>query len=86
MRIGIDFDNTIITYDEVFCATAKNCGLLEGSLAALGLAGIEKLNSALRCMCKTGLTCHCSQACCAPIKAGRCVQITPCLQSREIVP
>lgn len=29
LRIGIDFDNTIITYDEVFCATAKSCGLIE---------------------------------------------------------
>ena len=28
-RIGIDFDNTIITYDEVFRATAKRCGLIE---------------------------------------------------------
>jgi hypothetical protein len=29
LRIGIDFDNTIIAYDEVFCAMAKSCGLLE---------------------------------------------------------
>jgi hypothetical protein len=29
LRIGIDFDNTIIAYDEVFCATAKSCGLIE---------------------------------------------------------
>ena len=28
LRIGIDFDNTIITYDDVFCATAKRCGLI----------------------------------------------------------
>ena len=28
LRIGIDFDNTIITYDEVFCAAAKSSGLL----------------------------------------------------------
>jgi hypothetical protein len=28
-RIGIDFDNTIITYDEVFCATARRCGLID---------------------------------------------------------
>ena len=28
LRIGIDFDNTIITYDEVFCATAKRGGLI----------------------------------------------------------
>jgi hypothetical protein len=28
-RIGIDFDNTIVTYDEVFCATAKRAGLVD---------------------------------------------------------
>jgi hypothetical protein len=28
-RIGIDFDNTIINYDEVFCATARKWGLVE---------------------------------------------------------
>jgi len=28
-RIGIDFDNTIIAYDEVFCATAKRWGLID---------------------------------------------------------
>ena len=31
LRIGIDFDNTIISYDDVFCATAKSCGLLDSS-------------------------------------------------------
>lgn len=29
LRIGIDFDNTIIAYEEVFCAVAKSCGLIE---------------------------------------------------------
>ena len=29
MRIGIDFDNTIITYDEVFRASARARGLIE---------------------------------------------------------
>lgn len=29
LRIGIDFDNTIIAYDHVFCAVGKRCGLLE---------------------------------------------------------
>jgi hypothetical protein len=29
LRIGIDFDNTIIAYDAVFCAMAKNCGLID---------------------------------------------------------
>jgi hypothetical protein len=29
LRIGIDFDNTIISYDEVFCAAAKRCGLID---------------------------------------------------------
>jgi len=28
LRIGIDFDNTLIAYDEVFCAAAQECGLL----------------------------------------------------------
>lgn len=28
LRIGIDFDNTIITYDQVFCAVAKLGGLI----------------------------------------------------------
>src|SRR5262249_37526411 len=29
LRIGIDFDNTIITYDEVFLATARAWGLID---------------------------------------------------------
>jgi hypothetical protein len=29
LHIGLDFDNTIITYDEVFCALAKRWGLIE---------------------------------------------------------
>jgi hypothetical protein len=29
LRIGIDFDNTIITYDDVFCAAARDCGLID---------------------------------------------------------
>ena len=28
LRIGIDFDNTIISYDDVFCAAAKRGGLV----------------------------------------------------------
>ena len=28
-RIGIDFDNTIVAYDEVFCAMAKRFGLID---------------------------------------------------------
>jgi hypothetical protein len=28
LRIGIDFDNTIISYDDVFCAAAKRGGLI----------------------------------------------------------
>lgn len=28
LRIGIDFDNTIITYDDVFCSAAKQAGLI----------------------------------------------------------
>lgn len=33
LRIGIDFDNTIITYDEVFCAAAERDGLIEHGFA-----------------------------------------------------
>jgi hypothetical protein len=29
LRIGIDFDNTIITYDDVFLTAAKQCGLVD---------------------------------------------------------
>jgi hypothetical protein len=29
VRIGVDFDNTIVTYDEVFRACARNCGLID---------------------------------------------------------
>jgi hypothetical protein len=29
LRIGIDFDNTIVTYDEVFCLAAKRLGLID---------------------------------------------------------
>ena len=32
-RIGIDFDNTIVTYDEVFCAMAKRSGLIDPGFA-----------------------------------------------------
>jgi hypothetical protein len=28
LRIGIDFDNTMINYDDVFCTTAKRSGLI----------------------------------------------------------
>ena len=33
LRIGIDFDNTIITYDDVFCAAAKAEGLIGADFA-----------------------------------------------------
>ena len=33
LRVGIDFDNTIITYDEVFCAMAKRWGLIDPAFA-----------------------------------------------------
>jgi hypothetical protein len=29
LRIGVDFDNTIIAYDHVFCTVGKRCGLLD---------------------------------------------------------
>jgi len=31
MRIGIDFDNTIICYDEVFCTLAKSLGVIDST-------------------------------------------------------
>ena len=33
LRVGIDFDNTLIGYDEVFCAAAQERGLLSGGFA-----------------------------------------------------
>ena len=45
-RIGIDLDNTLINYDDVFCAFAKERGLLDSS-AAPGKAAIRE---ALRAM------------------------------------
>ena len=33
LRIGIDFDNTIITYDDVFCAAAKAKKLIDAGFA-----------------------------------------------------
>jgi hypothetical protein len=33
LRIGIDFDNTIVSYDEVFCRTAKTRRLVDPSFA-----------------------------------------------------
>lgn len=44
LRIGIDFDNTIITYDEVFSAAAKSCGLIETDF----LGGKQALRDAIR--------------------------------------
>jgi hypothetical protein len=31
LRVGIDFDNTIIGYDDVFCAMAKRSGLIDSA-------------------------------------------------------
>ena len=31
MRIGIDFDNTLIDYDQVFTAAAKRRGLIDAA-------------------------------------------------------
>jgi hypothetical protein len=36
VRIGIDFDNTIVCYDEVFCRAAVEKGLLEPAAKARG--------------------------------------------------
>ena len=33
LRIGIDFDNTIVTYDEVFCLAAKKLGLIDSGFS-----------------------------------------------------
>src|SRR6202167_738417 len=33
LRIGIDFDNTVVAYDQVFCATAKLGGLISADFA-----------------------------------------------------
>jgi hypothetical protein len=41
MRIGIDFDNTLITYDEVFRATALKRGLIEESFDGRGKQAIR---------------------------------------------
>jgi hypothetical protein len=34
MRVGIDFDNTIISYDEVFRSVARDWGLIDDGVAA----------------------------------------------------
>jgi len=34
MRVGIDFDNTIVSYDEVFRSVARDWGLIDGGVAA----------------------------------------------------
>jgi hypothetical protein len=44
LRIGIDFDNTIITYDEVFCALAKRWGLIDQTFSG----GKQALRDAIR--------------------------------------
>jgi hypothetical protein len=33
LRVGIDFDNTIITYDEVFCEMARRSGLIDAAFS-----------------------------------------------------
>jgi len=44
LRIGLDFDNTIITYDELFCALAKRWGLIEDAFCG----GKQALRDAIR--------------------------------------
>ncbi len=44
MRIGVDLDNTLINYDEVFCSFARKCGLLEADF----LGGKDDVRAALR--------------------------------------
>jgi hypothetical protein len=43
-RIGIDFDNTIVTYDEVFCAMAKRSGLIDPAFVGTK----QKIRDAIR--------------------------------------
>jgi hypothetical protein len=44
LQIGIDFDNTIINYDEVFCALAKRWGLIDQTFSG----GKQALRNAIR--------------------------------------
>jgi hypothetical protein len=44
LRIGIDFDNTIIAYDRVFCAAAKHGGLLDDGF----VGGKQAVRDAIR--------------------------------------
>jgi hypothetical protein len=44
LRIGIDFDNTIVTYDEVFCAMAKENGLIDAAF----FGGKQAVRDAIR--------------------------------------
>lgn len=44
MRVGIDFDNTIVGYDEVFVDLAQRAGLVDGSF----IGGKQALRDALR--------------------------------------
>lgn len=44
LRIGIDFDNTIISYDEVFCRAAKSQGLIDPAFSG----GKQAVRDAIR--------------------------------------
>ena len=44
LRIGIDFDNTIINYDDVFCATAKRGSLIRSAFSG----GKQAVRDAIR--------------------------------------
>jgi len=44
LRIGIDFDNTIVTYDEVFCAMATRSGLIDAAF----VGGKQAVRDAIR--------------------------------------
>jgi hypothetical protein len=44
LRIGIDFDNTIIAYDDVFCTAAKAAGLIDPAFSG----GKQAVRDAIR--------------------------------------
>ena len=44
LRVGIDFDNTIVTYDEVFCAMARRSGLIDPAF----VGGKQAVRDAIR--------------------------------------
>ena len=58
MRIGIDFDNTIITYDEVFLAAARERGLIDASFRGAQAGGARLHPAACRTARSLGCVCR----------------------------